>query len=557
MKRIFDLRTPMRDGVELSSDLWLPAGENPSPLILLRTPYLKVSPPVQPNPLDYPGLARFFTEQGYALAVQDVRGRGDSGGEYGYYFQEGDDGYDTIEWMAAQPWCNGRIGMMGLSYLGAVQWLAASRKPAHLHCIAAAASPGDYFNELPYVGGAFLQHRLLWCNAVSGSILQTNVRDDEWAEILKHRPLLTADEAMGRKMPLYRQWLEHSTLDEYWKPLVLTEKEYRHIDIPALHITGWFDAYLSGTLYHWQGMARHSPAARDQYLIVGPWDHQQTLLGGAKKMGELEFTEDSIVDIPQLHLAFFDRYLKGKVERFEPPKVRLYVTGSNTWREFEIDPIPGIRPRRLYLSSQGKANSLNGDGQLTEACPAQEPQDRYTYDPRNPMPLDPFAPGGMFGVDRSVLECRDDVLVYTGEALEEPLEVMGRVQVELHAASDARDTDFTASLIDVYPDGRAVVLGARVAGIIRARYRRGFEATELLTPGKVERYLIDLGHLAHSFGRGHRVRVEISSSAAPVYDPNPNTGNPIATDTEWRTARQTIYHDVPHPSALLLPVVMH
>lgn len=551
IKRLFDVRCPMRDGVELSSDIWLPAGEGKYPAILIRTPYLKTSPHQQ-----FPKLARFFTKQGYVVAVQDVRGRGDSDGEFNFYFQEADDGYDTVEWLAVQSWCNGRVGMMGPSYLGTVQWLAASRKPPHLVCIAPTAAAGDYLNELPYIGGAFQQQWCLrWCNYVSGRIDQSNLGDTDLVNVLDHRPLLSADEVMGRKMPMYREWLEHNTLDDYWKRILLTERGFRSIDIPVLHTTGWFDGDQPGAMYYWQGMVEHSAAANEQYLIVGPWDHQQTFVGGEKKIGEMELSGESIINNYQVHLQFFDKYLKQKADTFNYPRAKLYVTGRNEWREFSAYPVPGAKTIKLYLSSQGKANSLFGDGRLIATSAGSEPQDRYVFDPKNPVPLSFSMPGDGYAVDRRALERRDDVLVYTGEVLNASVEVIGRLSVELYAASDARDTDFTASIIDVYPDGRAVVLGARVVGIVRARYRNGFEKTELLTPGKVEKYQIDLGHIAHSFEPGHRIRLEVSSSAAPMYNPNQNTGNPVATDTEWRTAHQTICHDVKHPSALVLPVV--
>jgi uncharacterized protein len=551
VRRLFDVRSPMRDGIELSCDVWLPAGEGRYPVILMRTPYLKTLPA-----MEAPTLARFFADRGYIVAIQDVRGRGDSHGEFTSHFQEADDGYDTVEWLAGQPWCNGRVGMMGPSYLGVVQWLAASREPPHLVCIASTAAPGEYLNETPYVGGAFLHlGSLQWHNAVSGAMFQNDLADDEWESVLKHRPLLTADEALGRRMPLYRELLMHPTLDDHWKRILLTDKDYRNIAIPALHITGWFDGDQPGAMYHWHGMARHSPAAAEQYLIVGPWTHQQTFFGGEKRVGELEFSGASIVDVRRTHLEFFDCYLKGATPGFDRPRVSLYVTGRNEWCDFDVYPVPGTAIFKLYLSSRGRANSLCGDGWLSEQQGAAEPQDHYDFDPANPVPLNHNVPAGVFAADRRALERRDDVLVYTGEAQNARMTVIGAVTVELHAASDARDTDFTASLIDVFPDGRAVVLGPRVVGIIRARYRHGLESTELLTPGRVERYRIDLGHVAHSFEPGHRIRLEVSSSAAPTFNPNQNTGNLVATDVEWRIARQTIFHDATHPSALLLPVL--
>lgn len=545
-KRMFDARSPMRDGVELSSDVWLPDGDGKYPLILIRTPYVRVSPANV-------ALARFFIGKGYAVAIQDVRGRGDSDGEFNFLFQEADDGYDSVEWMAAQTWSNGRVCMMGHSYLGAVQWLAASRKPPHLVCIAPTAAPGDYLNEIPYVGGALMQSwALSWRASVSGKVRQRNLAPEDWASIFEHRPLLTADEVLGRKVPQYREWLQHPTLDDYWLRIRLSTKDFEAIAIPALHTTGWFDGDQAGTMYYWQGMDRHSPAASSQYLVVGPWHHSQTFSGGERKKGEMEFSGDSVVDPFKAHVEFFDHFLKQSVEKFKQPRVRLYVTGRNEWRAFDTYPVPGSESRKLYLSSRGRANSLFGDGRLIEDMARSEPPDRYDYDPKNPVPL-PYT-NDVYAVDRRALERRDDVLVYTGPKLDTAVEVIGRVGVELYAASDARDTDFTASIIDVYPDERAVVLGARVVGIIRARYRHGLERTELLTPGKVEKYHIDLGHIAHSFEPGHRIRVEISSSAAPTYNPNQNTGNPVATDTEWRTARQALYHDSMRPSALVLPV---
>lgn len=548
VKVMFDVRSPMRDGVELSSDIWLPDAKGKFPLILIRTPYMKTMPQ-----FDFPKLARFFADHGYAVAVQDARGRGDSDGQFGFFFQEGNDGYDTVEWMAAQPWSNGRVCTIGPSYLGTVQWLAAREKPPHLVCMASTAAAGDWLNEIPYIGGAWLQRwSLSFANLVSGRINQSNLADQDLDAALAHRPLLTADESIGRRMPFYREWLQHPTLDAYWKRLVLTQKDFRNIDIPVLHVTGWFDADQPGAMYYWHGMAEFSPAAKEQYLIVGPWNHVQTFGGGEKSQGEMQFTADSVINDFQVILEFFDKYLKQGAATFNYPRAKLYVTGLNKWREFDAYPIPSAKKTKLYLSSGGRANSLDGDGKLIAVKRSTEAQDHYEFDPRNPVP-------GQFGVnyavDRRAQEQRKDVLVYTGPVLQTAVQVIGPVYVDLYAASDARDTDFTASIVDVYPDGRAVVLGERVVGIVRARYRDGLDRTELLTPNKVERYHIDLGHIGHAFEPGHRIRVEISSSSAPMYNPNQNTGNPVATDTEWRTAHQVIYHDAKHGSALVLPVV--
>lgn len=549
IRQLFDVRTVMRDGVELSSDVWLPRKPGQYPVILLRTPYIKAMPVA-----DFAGLGSYFARHGYAFVVQDVRGRGDSDGEFNFFFQEADDGYDSISALAEEPWANGRVCMMGVSYWATVQWLAAREQPENLACIAPTSPAGEYVNELPYVGGAFMMAWALnWLNDTSGNISQgPNAASLDWEHIFSHRPLLTMDEAMGRKMRLYREFLQHPTLDDYWGQIKLEREDFERIDLPVLAVTGWFDGDQTGTLYYWRGMARHSPAADQQYLVIGPWTHIQSFLGGETAVGEMQFGEDSIIDNRELHLRFFDRYLKqsGKLDL---PRVQLYVTGENRWRTYDRYPPADVETRPLYLSSDGGANTRHGDGELVAGAPPEQQSDRFRYDPKNPVPLDISAP--FAAADRRDIEERDDVLVYTGPELDASLDVIGPIEVELFAATDGRDTDFTATVLDVYPDGRAVALGPKTVGIIRARYRHGLDQTRLLEPGAVERYRIELGDIAHRFLPGHRVRLEISSSAAPMYNPNQNTGNPVATDTQWRSARQTIHHGSEYPSALLLPVV--
>ncbi len=543
----FDVRAPMRDGVELSADIWFPAEQGPHPTIVVRNPYMKTMSLLNP-----PKLAGYFAERGYAVVMQDVRGRGDSEGEFGFFFADAEDGYDTIEWVAAQPWSNGDVCMMGVSYLATVQWLAAREQAPHLRCIVPTAPAGDYFNELPYQGGAFdMQWALGWINGTSGRISQDNAIMVDWDEVFEHRPLLTMDSVMGRKMPLYRDFLLNHTMNDYWKRIQFTEEDFRSMDIPALHVTGWFDGDQPGAMYYWTGMARHSPATDKQFLVVGPWNHVQTFVGGALRLGAMEFTGESVIDNKAIHLAFFDRYLKGAAQEFDHPRARVYVTGANEWRDFDEYPPAQVESRSLYMQSGGRANSLTGDGRLSWDAPSEQPPDRFTYDPHHPVPSS--IGGEVLAADRRPIERRDDVLVYTSDELTDAVEIIGPVSVELYAATDARDTDFTANIMDVYPDGRAVKLGSRTSGIIRARYRNGYERTELVTPGKTERYTIQLGHIGHAFLPGHRIRIEISSSAAPAYNPNQNTGNPVATDTEWKIAHQTIYHDRARPSRLLLP----
>ncbi len=551
VKRIFDVRTPMRDGVELSADVWMPSEGGPFPTIIIRTPYLKT---MAIGDFTLAGWATYFAERGYAVVMQDVRGRGDSDGDFDFFFQEGEDGYDTIEWMAAQPWSNGDVCTAGVSYLGTDQWLAAREHPPALKCMVATAAAGRWMHELPYYGGAWMMAWALdWINSTSGRNMQSaNAAGIDMDSVYWHRPLLTQDDRMGRDMPLFNDFLENSTMNEYWQRLHFTAEDFRGLDLPVLHVTGWFDGDQPGAMFYWDGMMAHSPAADEQYLLSGPWGHAETFIGGTLEVGEMTFKPESIVDNMAEHLAFFDHYLKGNADSYDQPRARVYVMGAEEWREFDRYPPADAQPTDLFLSSGGRANSIVGDGALAWSAPEGDtPPDRFTFDPRRPVP----AALGVLpaGEDRTPLQRRDDVLVYTSEVIEEAVEIVGKVVVEFHAATDARDTDFVANIMDVYPDGRAVKLGP-ITGVVRARYRNGFDREELLTPGEVARYEIDLGHIAHSFEPGHRIRIDLTSSAYPHVAPNQNTGNPVATDTEWNTARQIIHHSPEYPSRIILPV---
>jgi putative CocE/NonD family hydrolase len=285
--------------------------------------------------------------------------------------------------------------------------------------------------------------------------------------------------------------------------------------------------------------------------VIGPWTHGIEYQANRTTLGGLEFSNESKVDIDALRLSFLDYCLKGTSKTIDLPRARAYVMGSNTWRELDAYPPKAMERRSLYLTSGGRANTLSGDGRLAWTAPSDGPPDRFSYDPRRPV----LTRGFDAAMDQTANQRRDDVLVYTSDLLSEPVEIIGPVEVLLHAATDARDTDFTAKLTDVYPDGRALLLGPQLAGVIRARYRKGFDREELVTPGAVEAYTIKIGHVGHTFLAGHRMRIEISSSAAPFVNPNQNTGNPIATDTEWKVANQTIYHDRARPSRVVLPVM--
>ncbi|MET0308488.1 MAG: CocE/NonD family hydrolase [Sphingomonas sp.] len=551
VRKLTAIKTAMRDGANLVSDVYLPEAEGKYPVILIRSPYRMRNGPMADTILP---LAQWFAGKGYAVVVQDVRGTGDSDGTFDFLPQEPKDGYDSIESLAVQPWANGKLCMMGYSYLGAVQWLAAKEMPPHLTCMAPTAATGALLDEVPAIGGAFMtQFGLQWPRMVLSKEGRSGGRVD-WNALLQKRPLLTlADDQGEGPARLYRKLLEHDTLDEYWKPAHLTNAEIARVNIPIMETTGWFDGDQPGELFYWRGIESRATPSPDQFLVIGPWVHAETFNGGHEKQGKMLLSKDSIIDNRAMHLAFFDHYLKGTAPKPDWPRVRLFITGANEWRTFSAFPPKEAKLRPFYLSSGGKANSLSGDGTLSWEKPGKQAADKYTFDPHNPVPL---GYGDTFGGDRTDVHKRPDVLVYTSTALAKPVEIIGEVAVELYAATDARDTDFTASVSDVAPDGTSIVLGSRPVGIIRARYRNGPMAKpSLLTPGKVEKYRVNLQGIGHRFLPGHRIRVEVSSGAYPMFTPNQNTGNPIATDTEWKVAKQTIFHDSIRPSAILLPVV--
>jgi putative CocE/NonD family hydrolase len=537
----------MRDGVELSADVYLPDGPGPHPTVLVRTPYVKA------NPFD-PKLGRKYAARGYVYVVQDARGKGDSDGKFSFLVGDGEDGYDTVEWIARQPWSNGKIGIEGSSYRASMAWAAARERPPHLTCMISQVPVADHFDHGPgYVGGAFnTGWALSWVFGVTGRSHQVPVVE-AWPgffDLLEKRPLLTLDSVMGKRLPIYRDWLRHSTFDDYWKRLTFTPENYRGIDIPILALTGWFDLTQSGTMFHWNGLQKHSPAKDRQHILIGPWPHNVNL-GRQTKYGGFQFSEESNLDMDSVRLSFWDYCLKGTSKAFEFPRARVYVMGSNVWRDLDAYPPREAESRSLYLTSGGRANTLSGDGRLTWTISSDGQPDRYTYDPKRPVPSRKFDTGQ----DQTANQRREDVLVYSTEVLTEPVEIVGPVEVVLHAATDARDTDFVVKLTDVYPDGKALLLGPKQAGVIRARYRKGFDREVLVTPGAVEEYRIRIGDVGHAFLPGHRIRIEVTSSAAPWINPNQNTGNPVATDTDWKVAQQTIYHDRARPSRVVLPMM--
>jgi len=540
----FDRRVPMRDGITLSADVYRPKGDDRHPVILLRTPYLKTGDGQLKR-------GRYFAEHGYALVWMDVRGRGDSDGVFVPYRNDGRDGYDAIEWCATQPWCDGNVATMGGSYLGRIQWLAALEQPPHLRAMIVSVTPSDPFVEWP-TGTPGPMH-VCWHHMTSGHALQNTAAVD-WIQVYEHLPLLTMDERAGRPSRQWREELAHEQLDDYWRALCYQDK-FDQIALPVLHISGWYDDELIGTPLNFAGMVAQAatPAARaSQKLLVGPWGHD---VNASATLGEVDFGPSALIDLQGYQLRWLDRWLKGAANGIaEEPPVRIFVMGENRWRDEQAWPLAHTQFTPFFLSSGGRANSRFGDGSLAETAAAQAPADSYSYDPARPFPFLTEPISNQIGGpdDYAAIQRRDDVLVYVTAPLAADVEVTGPVRVELYAASSATDTDFMAMLLDIHPTGFTQRL---CDGMVRARFRDGMDKPTLIEPGQIYCYEIDCWSTAQVFRKGHRIGLQIASSAFPKYDRNLNTGESLATGTRMIVAEQHIYHDAAHPSCVILPIV--
>lgn len=532
----------MRDGVALSANVIRPDAPGKFPVIVVRTPYGKSS-------ASHFGTGRYFAQRGYVYVVEDSRGRHDSEGTFRGHRDETNDGYDTIEWAAAQDWSDGHVGTAGGSYGGENQWMAAIGRPPHLKAMAALVSPPGPFYNAPYQYGAFCLLSIDWDIMTSG---HDNQVSEEFGleEAVRRLPLNTIDElATGRPIANWKDTLAHPAYDDYWKE-VDYERHYDKVDLPILHISGWYDDDQPGTLRNF--IARRRLGRKGQRLLVGPWPHA---VNSVAKMGILDFGPTATIDLQGTLLRSYDRWLKdvpNGVEK-EPP-VRVFVMGANAWRDEQDWPLPGTLWTKYYFHSGGRANSLSGDGVLSPEAPKNEPPDRYAYDPADPTPFIMPASSAQLGGpdDYRPVGQRSDVLVFTTPPLEQDMEITGPLTVKLFSASSAPDTDWNAMLMDVYPDGYALRLND---GVVRASYRESFENPTPIEPGKIYEYTIDCWATSMLIRKGHHLRVHIASAAFPKFDRNLNTGHRIGTDSEMRVARQTVYHDAKHPSHIVLPVI--
>lgn len=560
-----DIAATMRDGCKLLADVYRPNTKEDLPVLLMRTPYDKRTAQscVYLDPTWY---ARY----GYMVVVQDCRGRYASDGNWTPFLNETDDGFDTIEWASSLPGANGKLGMYGFSYAGAVQLLAASANPKNLVAIAPALTGSDFFNGWTYEGGALSQAFVQsWAISLAQNTAMKQGDFDsakELGQLLGQvqgfffaSPLSSVPDLLSKFAPYYSEWLKHDCYDEYWKKIAVRER-YDNINVPALHIGGWYDIFIAGTIKNFIELNKRkkqkSGADRaEQKLLVGPWYH----LPWQSQMGCCDFGTEAVNVVNAAQLSWFNRHLKGLEQESKQQDVSVFLMNANKWQPLEDWPPHTVYPTNFYLHSNGRANTKDGDGALSRKLPADEAWDSFIYDPSFPV----FSLGGrsccfdlvapMGPRDQRPNQSRNDVLVYTTEAFHSDTTLMGQITLKLFAASTAYDTDFTVTVSEVHQCGKAVNLAN---GILRASRRESLIHPRKIEPNAVNEYNIKVGWTAALIKKGNRVRVELSSSNFPHYNINPNNGGSAnKADIQDRIpARQTIFHDSRYPSHLVLPI---
>lgn len=576
----FDVPAKMRDGVTLRANVYRPASEGQWPVLLTRLPYGK-DLPGGTSIMDPAQVAR----RGYVVIVQDTRGRAASEGEWDPMRNEALDGIDTIAWASKLHYSNGSVGMYGASYFGFTQWASAVHAPEALKAMVPFITWNDPLNGVFFRAGALeLGVMASWQLMMGLDVLLRRHRGDAdprnlgralymltkdidtlgkqgyWSLPLKSFAPLTRNDVA----PAFFEVFEHPMDREHSDPLTILGK-HEQVKVPTLNIGGWYDIFLKDTIGNFKLMREQgaTPEARQSKLLIGPWSH--TTYGNP--VGEMNFGFASTaafidlqVDLVSLQVRWFDHFLKGiDTGMLKEAPIKLFVMGANVWRDEQEWPLARAVNTPYYLHSNGHANTLNGDGMLSTNKPQGETADTYAYDPAHPvltrggaLLMSPEFPSGVR--DQREAESREDVLVYSTPVLEQDVEVTGPIVVHLWASSSALDTDFVARLVDVYPDGYAQNL---TDGILRARYRNFAKGEEpsLIEPENAYEYEIDLWATSNLFKKGHRIRLDVTSSNFPRWDRNPNTGHDFGADDQLVVAQQKILHDAEHPSYVMLPLV--
>jgi putative CocE/NonD family hydrolase len=541
------VRCTLSDGVVLVSDHYYPPAPGPHPTLLMRQPYGRdiASTVVYAHPV-------WFAAQGYNVVIQDVRGRGDSDGDFYPFRSEGRDGAETIRWVRSRSECNGKIGMYGFSYQGLTQLLAAAEQPEGLVCIAPAMAACDLYHGWFYRQGALrLASSLGWGLQMLkadarrlGLRAASDLLEKAWADLRSQflvTPYGTHPALQDEDLPTYvRDWLMHDTPGPYWSAMDVSESLAR-INVPALHLSGWFDTYLSGTVAGFLAMAAQH---EHQYLVAGPWVH----IPWGELIGDQNLGPAALFDTDALLLRWFGHWLKDSDEFNGEPRIRHFALGENRWYGTEKFPETSVS---WFLHSNGRAESRKGDGSLsTTAAIASEPRDVFSYDPEVPV-YGPGGPAALSGpINQAQLETGNNLLVYTSAPLAEPLHILGSPLLTLYCTTSANHADFTGKLVRLRPSGHAEFV---CIGIARSSYlfgERGYRADV------IHRWEISLEPTSCVFAAGDAIRLEVASSAYPLYDRNPSTGiKPSLADSwNWQRSTQMVLHDAKHPSRIDLPV---
>ena len=543
---LWDIQVPMRDGVKLAANVFFPEGGASFPVLLNRTPYIKDTALRMKRAAEY-------TQAGYAVVHMDVRGRGNSEGVFNPYFQEIEDGYDSIEWCGTQVWSNGKVGTFGGSYEGWTQIYPTRLQPPHHLAAFLSCTPSMHpFREGMYWSGVPMPIMGMWTLLTSGKTNKDQISELDWESVVNVRPLKKLMQRLGLEASYRDEHFKHETLDDFYKRLWYAGVLEKTI-VPCYHVTGWFDDDQRGTLDHFPALAMNHPdekVRRSQKLLVGPWPHR--LSTDSSKLGDFDYGPHSMVSLVKETIRWFDYWLKGIDNGImNEPRCRLFLMGANRWIETDTFPIAESKPRLFLLGANGPANSLLGNGTLGAGHGASSAS-TFTYNPERPAPTPFWKENFQNGTNEDLrpIQRRDDVLVFTTEPLTEPLNIVGMMRAELYVSTSAVDTDFVARLSDVAPDGYAQRLNA---GIVRLRYRQGYEQIKLVKPGEVVEVTIDLWATGHQFKAGHRVRLEVTSSAFPTWAPNYNTGGNVWEETTPVIAENTVHHSAQSPSRLILP----
>jgi len=563
MKVEKNVMVPMKDGIKLATDIYLPSSEKEKtfPALINRTPYNK-------DRVENSKEINAYVNAGYVVVIQDVRGRYHSEGTFIPYEYETEDGLELFNWVKKQSWSNGIFGTFGLSYHGGTQWLPATKNPEGLKAMAPMITFDDLFNGSAYYDGAKVLHDLRWTVAdIIPDIMERAKKAGEKVTVsvpevyncLEKIPL-ASDEAVKLYGKYYLDWMKHNTFDDFWKKFSPKE-HYNDITVPTLNISGWYDIFVPSTLNNYMGMKKNGGseiARNNSYLIMGPWSH----LNFSGKMNGFDFgseASENSFDLLGIKVAWYDHWLKNKPKNnlLEKP-VKIFVMGENKWRNEDNWPLPNTNYISYYFHSDGNANIKNG--LLSVNKPENEPSDHFIYDPMNPVPTiggQVILPGeGAIGPrDQIKAEEREDVLVYETEILQNDITVIGPLIAKLYISSDCKDTDFTVKLTDVDEKNVSKLLSD---GILRVRYRNSLEKTEFMEPGKIYEIKVNVAATANTFFKGHKIRVSISSSNFPRFNRNSNSGGDIMFEqsSTYQKAKNVVLHDKEHPSCIILPIIL-